>query len=132
MPDDSEVGNQSPSEMPHLTGDFDRKTRTPLFGSGEPITGIIQFSDMNDSRVGNQLPSEIQDLPVSEIAIVSMVSMLFPWHFSGIIWHPGGIHGIWYSDKISEWKAVEIHGIWPTKWLPTPLNSEHRSPIALP
>ena len=29
------------------------------------------------------------------------------------------IHGIWYSDKIIEWKAVEIHGIWPTKWLPT-------------
>ena len=39
--------------------------------------------------------------PVSEIAIVSMVSMLFPWHFSGIIWHPGGI----------PWNAMEFHGI---------------------
>ena len=29
--------------------------------------------------------------PVSEIAIVYMVSMLFPWHFSGIIWHSGGM-----------------------------------------
>ena len=35
--------------------------------------------------------------PVSEIAIVSM---LFPWHFSGIIWHPGGI----------PWNAMECHG----------------------
>ena len=39
--------------------------------------------------------------PVSEIAIVSMVSMLFPWHFSGIIWHPGGMI----------WNAMEYHGI---------------------
>ena len=27
----------------------------------------------------------------TEDAIVSMVSMLFPCHFSGIIWHPGGM-----------------------------------------
>ena len=39
--------------------------------------------------------------PVSEIAIVSMVSMLFPWHFSGIIWHPGGMI----------WNAMEYHVI---------------------
>ena len=39
--------------------------------------------------------------PVSEIVIVSMVSMLFPWHFSGIIWHPGGI----------PWNAMEFHGM---------------------
>ena len=51
-----------------------------------------------------------------------MVYMLFPWHFSGILWHPGGIpwdtedriiltvqiYGIWDSDKISEWKAIDI------------------------
>ena len=40
-------------------------------------------------------------LPFSEIAIVSMVSVLFPWHFSGIIWHPGGML----------WNAMEFHGI---------------------
>ena len=28
-------------------------------------------------------------------------SMLFPWHFSGIIWHPGGML----------WNAMEFHGI---------------------
>ena len=39
--------------------------------------------------------------PVSEIAIVSMVSMLFPWHFIGILWHPGGMM----------WNAMEFHGI---------------------
>ena len=41
--------------------------------------------------------------PVSEIAIVSMVSMLFPWHFSGMIWHPGGMF----------WNAMEYH--WDTE-----------------
>ena len=51
-----------------------------------------------------------------------MVYMLFSWQFSGILWHPGGIpwdtedriiltvelYGIWDSDKISEWKAMDI------------------------
>ena len=37
----------------------------------------------------------------TESAIVSMVYMLFPWHFSGIIWHPGGML----------WNAMEYHGI---------------------
>ena len=32
---------------------------------------------------------------------LSMVSMLFPWHFSGIIWHPGGMI----------WNAMEYHVI---------------------
>ena len=106
-------------------------------------------------------------MPVSEIAIVSMVFMLFPWHFSGIIWHPVEFHGMpWtlcYFHGISvefygihvechgmPWMlcyfhgismefhgiqvechgipcdtedriilTVEIHGIWPTKWLQT-------------
>ena len=39
--------------------------------------------------------------PVSEIAIVYMGSMLFPWHFIGILWHPGGML----------WNAMEFHGI---------------------
>ena len=39
--------------------------------------------------------------PVYQIAIVSMVSMLFPLHLSGIIWHPGGML----------WNAMEFHGI---------------------
>ena len=39
--------------------------------------------------------------PVSEISIVSMVSMLFPCDLSGIIWHPGGML----------WNAMEFHGI---------------------
>ena len=43
----------------------------------------------------------ISVVPVSEIAIVSMISMLFPWHFSGILWHPGGI----------PWNAMEFHGM---------------------
>ena len=38
---------------------------------------------------------------IQKIAIVSMVSMLFPWHFSGILWHPGGVF----------WNAMEFHGI---------------------
>ena len=37
----------------------------------------------------------------TEAAIVYMVSMLFPWHFSGILWHPGGM----------PWNAMEFHGI---------------------
>ena len=28
---------------------------------------------------------------IQKIAIVSMVSMLLSWYFSGIIWHPGGM-----------------------------------------
>ena len=28
---------------------------------------------------------------IQKIAIVSMVYMLFPWHFSGILWLPGGM-----------------------------------------
>ena len=28
---------------------------------------------------------------IQKIAIVYMVSMLFPWHFSGIIWYPDGM-----------------------------------------
>ena len=39
--------------------------------------------------------------PVFEIAIVYMVSMLFPWHCIGIIWHPGRML----------WNAMEFHGI---------------------
>ena len=42
--------------------------------------------------------SGIAWFPVSEIAKVSMVFMLFPWHFSGIIWHPGGI----------PWNAMDV------------------------
>ena len=39
----------------------------------------------------------------------AMDVMLFPWHFSGIIWLQVECHGIpwdtedWYSDQISEW-----------------------------
>ena len=41
-------GNLLPSEMPDLAGDFDKKkTGAPLSGSGEPIAGYIQFSDMD-------------------------------------------------------------------------------------
>ena len=38
---------------------------------------------------------------IQQIVIVSKVSMLFPWHFSGIIWHPGGML----------WIAMEFHVI---------------------
>ena len=38
---------------------------------------------------------------IQKIAIVSMVSMLFPWHFSGILCHPGGMF----------LNAMELHGI---------------------
>ena len=38
---------------------------------------------------------------IQKIAIVYMVYMLFQWHFSGIIWHPGGML----------WNAMEFHGI---------------------
>ena len=44
--DDSEVANHSPSEMSDLTGDFNRKTGMPMWGSGESISGDAQFSDM--------------------------------------------------------------------------------------
>ena len=45
--DDSGVADYSPSEMPDLTGDFNRKTGTPLWGYGESISGDAQFSDMH-------------------------------------------------------------------------------------
>ena len=75
-------------------------------------------------------------LPVSEIAIVSMISMLFSWHFSGILWHPCGMlwntmefHGIQkiaivsmvsipfqWNYMASRWNVVESHGIpWDTE-----------------
>ena len=77
--------------------------------------------------------------PVSEIAIVSVVSMLFPWHFSGILWHPGGMllnamefHGLQkiaslygfyaismafqWNSMASRWNVLECHGIpWDTE-----------------
>ena len=37
VPYDNGVANHSPSEMSELTGDFDRKTGTPLWGSGESV-----------------------------------------------------------------------------------------------
>ena len=54
-----------------------------------------------------------------------MVSMLFPWHFSGIIWHPGRIlwnamecHGCYaismafqWNYMASRWNAMEFHGM---------------------
>ena len=72
---------------------------------------------------------------IQKIVIVYMVSMLFPWHFSGILWHPGGMlwnamkfHGIQkiaivYMVSISmafqwnsRWNVVECHGIpWDTE-----------------
>ena len=52
--------------MSDLGGDFDKKTGTPLSGSGESISGDIQFSDMDapmpDASGGNQSPSEMPDL----------------------------------------------------------------------
>ena len=53
-----------------------------------------------------------------------MVSMLFPWHFSGILWHPGGMpwtlcyfHGIsveLYAIQVEchgiPWNSMECHG----------------------
>ena len=59
MPDVSGVANQSPSEMSDLVGDFNKKTGTPLSGSGESISGDTKFSDMDapmsdDSGIGNQ------------------------------------------------------------------------------
>ena len=65
-----------------------------------------------------------------------MISMLFSWHFSGILWHPGGMlwnamefHGIQkisivsmvsipfqWNYMASEWNFVESHGIpWDTE-----------------
>ena len=38
---------------------------------------------------------------IQKIAIVDMVYMLFPWHFSGIMWHPGRML----------WNAMEFNGI---------------------
>ena len=63
----TEITDRSPSIMPDLTGDFERKTGAPLSGSGKPISGNIQFSDMDapmpdDSRVGNHTPSEMPDI----------------------------------------------------------------------
>ena len=78
---------------------------------------------------GRMLCNVMEFHGIQKSAIVSMVSMLFPWHFCAILWHPGGmlwnamefhgipkdriiltveIHGIWDSDKISEWKAMDI------------------------
>ena len=38
---------------------------------------------------------------IQKIAIFAMVYMLFPWHFSEIIWHPGRML----------WNAMKFHGI---------------------
>ena len=38
---------------------------------------------------------------IQKIAIVYMVSMLFPWHLCGILWHTGGML----------WNSLEFHGI---------------------
>ena len=38
---------------------------------------------------------------IQKITIVSMVSMLFPWHFSVILWPSGGML----------WNAMEFNGI---------------------
>ena len=53
-PEDFGVGNHSPSEMPDLAGVFDRKSGTPLFGSGEPISGI--FSSRTWMPRGRTIP----------------------------------------------------------------------------
>ena len=47
MPDDSGVTNQSPSEMPDLVCDFDNQTGMSLPGSGESISGDMEFSDVD-------------------------------------------------------------------------------------
>ena len=52
--------------------------------------------------------------PVSEIAIVYMVYMLFPWHFSGIIWHPGGIPWNAMDVILFPWHFSEIP--WEIPW----------------
>ena len=52
--DDSGVVDHLPSEMSELTGDFNRKTGTPLWGSGESISGDALFSDM-DVPVSNEI-----------------------------------------------------------------------------
>ena len=55
----------------------------------------------------------------------AMDVMLFPWNFSGILWHPGGIpwnsmecHGHYVismelqcNSMASRWNAMEFHGI---------------------
>ena len=38
---------------------------------------------------------------IQTIAIVYIIHMLFPWHFSGIMWHLG----------VMLWNAMEFHGI---------------------
>ena len=38
---------------------------------------------------------------IQKITIVSMVSTLFPWHFSGIILHPGGM--LWNAMETYVW-----------------------------
>ena len=55
----------------------------------------------------------------------AMDVMLFPWHFSGILWHPGGMpwnsmecHGRYIismtfqlNSMTSRWNAMEFHGM---------------------
>ena len=79
--------------------------------SGQKWEKVVKWANRNWTRFYIELLSQSIEVlkmwprhtqhPVSEIAIVSMVSMLFPWHFSGMIWHPGGMI----------WNAMEYHVI---------------------
>ena len=84
--------------------------------SGTKWEKVVKWANRNWTRFYKELLSQSFEVlqmwprhtqpPVSEIAIVFMVSMLFPWHFSGIIWH--GIMDYWHGMA---WNAMEFHGI---------------------
>ena len=115
----------------------------------QKLEKVVKWANCNWTRFYKELLSQSFEIlqmwprhtqsPVFEIAIVSMVSMLFPWHFIGIIWHQGGMmwNAIVYRDTedchscygfyaismafqwnsmASRWNVVECHGIpWDTE-----------------
>ena len=69
--------------------------------SGKKRKKVVKWANRNWTQFYKELLSQSFEVlqmwprhtqpPVSEIAIAYMVSMLFPWHFSGIIWHASGM-----------------------------------------
>ena len=67
IPDDTEVGDRSPSKTLDLLGGLGGKTETPLSGFGKPITGDIRSVHMDapipdDTEVRDQSSSETPDI----------------------------------------------------------------------
>ena len=70
--------------------------------SGKKLEKVVKWVNRNWTRCYKELLSQsVKHVEVLQMWPRHMVSMLFPWHFSGILWHPGGML----------WNAMKFHGI---------------------